>query len=269
MNFEQIGPLQMLIIGFDKEAEYEGLILDELERLSARGLIRVIDLQFVLKEESGALLGLELSELSDEEAVEYGAVIGGLIGLGDAGAEAGAEATVLASAEQSYGLSPMDIQSISDELEPGEAVGLLLFEHSWAARLKQAIRETGGYPIAQGFLTPEALMMVGREVEAVMEAEVAIEVAEAVKGAALLDALTTIEAAEQIKTVAAAEAARALIVAGLIEEAAAEEAIDALIAAELIESAAIQSAEAVVAAADAEAAEASVAVNTALDEAGI
>ena len=31
-----------------------------------------------------------------------------------------------------------------------------------AAELKAAIRTTGGYPIAQGFLTPEAALMVCR-----------------------------------------------------------------------------------------------------------
>lgn len=269
MNFEQVGPIQMLVVGFEQDAQYEGAILDELERLSTRGLIRVIDLQFVMKGEDGKLLAMELSELSDDEIIEYGTVIGGLIGLGQGGqkgAEIGAELGALAAAEQSYGLTPTDIQEIAAELAPGEAVAMLLFEHTWAARLKQTIRHAGGHPIAQGFLTPESLMMVGRELEAVMEAEVAIEVAEAVKGAALLDALAALEAAEEVKAAAAAEATRALIVAGLIEEAAAQEAVDALIAAELIETAAVQEAEEVVAAAEAETAAAIETMSQMMDE---
>ena len=67
MNFEQIGPIQMMVIGFDKDAEYEGLVLDELENLSARGLIRVIDLQFVLKEEDGSLSTIHASKLRQGE----------------------------------------------------------------------------------------------------------------------------------------------------------------------------------------------------------
>jgi uncharacterized membrane protein len=259
MDFEHIGPIQMMVIGFDRDAEYRGLILDELDALAARGLIRVIDLQFVMKEEDGSLIALEQSDLTNEEAIEFGTVIGGLIGLGEGGVEGtmdGAEAGALAAAERSYGLTVEDIADIASQLDPGEAVGMMLFEHTWAARLKQAIRTTGGYPIAQGFLTPEALMMVGREVEAVVEAEVAIEVAEAVKGAAILDALATVEAAEQVKAAAIAEAIQALIVAGMIEDAAAQSAIDAVIAAGLIEEAAMLEAEQVVAAADAEMADA-------------
>lgn len=269
MDMNHIGPIQMLVVGFDRDAEYQGEILDELDSLSAQGHIRVIDLQFVMKDANGELLTLELSGLSDDEVIEYGAIIDRLIGLCEGGPEdaaVGAEADALAAAAGSYGLTPSDVQEIAAGLMPGEAVGMLLFEHRWAARLKQAIRRTGGYPIAQGFLTPEALMMVGREVEAVMGAEIAIEVAEAVKGAAVLDALAAMEAAEQVKTVAAAEATRALIVAGLIEEAAAQEAIDTLIAAELIEADAIQQAEADVAAAETETAEAIEAIHQTLVE---
>ena len=75
-------------------------------------------------------------------------------------------------------------------------------------------------PLAQGFLTPEALVLVGAEVRAVVEAEATIALADAVKGAAVLDALAVVEEAEAVKQAAAAEAARALIAAGLIEEAA-------------------------------------------------
>ena len=42
-----------------------------------------------------------------------------------------------------------------------------------------ALREAGGYPLMEGFLTPEALFMVGKELEAMVEAEAAIEMADA------------------------------------------------------------------------------------------
>ena len=270
MDFEHVGPIQMMVVGFDEDAEYRGLILDELDSLTARGLIRVIDLQFVKKDEAGDLIAIQGSDLTDEEAIEFGAVIGGLIGLGAAGEEGaaeGMEAGALAAADDAYGLTVDDIADIASGLEPGQAVGMLLFEHTWAARLKQAIRTTGGYPIAQGFLTPEALMMVGRELEAVLEAEVAIEVADAVKGAAILDAIATVEAAEQVKAVAVAEAIQTLIVAGLIEDAAAQEAIDAVVAAGLIEDAALTEAEQAVAEAEAEMAAARAAISAATDAA--
>lgn len=68
------------------------------------------------------------------------------------------------------------------------------------------LRVAGGVPLVQGFLTPEALMMLGAEVAAVVQAENTIERAQAVEGAAILEALATVEAAEQVKQLRAAGA---------------------------------------------------------------
>jgi uncharacterized membrane protein len=266
MNFEHIGPVQMLVVGFGPDAEYRGAILDELDDLTSRGLIRVIDLQFVMKTEEGDLLALEQSGLTDEEAMAFGAVIGSLIGLGQGG-EAGAVAGALAAADRAYGMTVRDITEIADGLEPGTAVGMLLFEHVWAAQLKYALRSTGAVPIAQGFLTPEALFMVGKEVQTIVEAEAAIELADAVKGAAMLDALATVSAAEEVKATAAAEALQALIVAGFIEDYAAQEALAALVEAEIISQLAVEEAERTALLAEQEAQDAIAAINEAVDEA--
>ena len=269
MDFEHIGPVQMLVVGFGPDAEYRGAILDELDDLTERGLIRVIDMQFVMKGEDGDLLALESSDLTVDEAIELGAVIGSLIGLGqggEEGAEAGAVAGALAAADRAFGMTAADIAAIAADLEPGTAVGMLLFEHVWAAKFKYAMRSTGGVPIAQGFLTPEALFMVGREVQAIVEAEAVIEIADAVKGAAMLDALATVSAAEEIKAAAAAEALQALIVAGYIEDFAAEAALAALAEAGLISELALAEAERTALLAEQEAEEAVAAINAAVEE---
>jgi uncharacterized membrane protein len=244
-----VGPIQMLVVGFGEEAEFKGEILDELERLSNRGLIRVIDLALLRKDSDGDLSLVEVSGLSEEEEVEFGAVIGGLVGLGAAGEEGaivGAIAGAEAAAEQELGITADVLADFADDLEPDTAVGVLLFEHTWAARLRDLIRANDGFPLMQGFLTPEVLLMVGEELNAVREMEDTIALAQAVEGAALLDALATVEAAETVKTAVAADVVRTLIVAGLIEDAAAQEAVDTLVAAELIEEAALAEASAVV-----------------------
>ena len=281
-----VGPLQLVVIGFERTDRFKGEIMRELEALRTGGVIRVLDLLFVMKDEAGDVLAFEDTDLTPEEEAEYGALIGGMIGLGAAVAEgtASIEAGALAVADNDYGLTVDDIRQISAQIEPGTAAGILLVEHKWAAGFKQAVREAGGRMLAQGFLTPEALLMVGQELQAIVEAEAAIEVAEAVKGAAMLDALITVAeakeikeaaveeaaevvvAAEMIKTAAAAEAVRALIVAGMIEDAAAQEAIEALVAAELVEEAAFEEAADAVAQAEAIAAEAFAAAGQAGDD---
>jgi hypothetical protein len=127
------------------------------------------------------------------------------------------------------------LKKVVETLPPGKAFGVLMFEHTWAIPLRAAIRRAGGIPLAQGFMTPESLVMVGEELRAIAEAERTIEVSQNVKHAAILDTLATLEEAEAIKTAIAADVVRTLAVAEIIEEAAVEEAIQVLEAAELLE----------------------------------
>jgi hypothetical protein len=55
-------------------------------------------------------------------------------------------------------------------LSPGSSAGFLLIEHLWARDLKGAIRQAGGFPLGEGFLTPEALAQVAIELVAMSEA---------------------------------------------------------------------------------------------------
>ena len=258
------GPMQMIVIGFERTDQFRGDIIRELERLGNKGVIRVIDLQFVMKDETGGIKALEGSPLPEAEKIEFGAVIGGLLGLGAGGPEGaieGAAAGALAVAEKDYGLTWSDVEDIAAQLEPGTAVAVMLFEHTWATGFSDAVRQAGGRMLAQGFLTPEAMFMVGAELQAIVDARETIELAQAAEAVALLDALETVleaeiieqaaieeaaevvMAAEAVKAAAAADAVRALIVADVIEEAAAERALNALVAANLIEAASLEAAE--------------------------
>ena len=96
-----IGPVQLIALGFPNP-EFHGEILAELERLRESDTVRVIDALAVYKDDAGELEVAHLSNLSRDEAVELGTLIGELIGLGiagekgvEAGAEAGADAAVL------------------------------------------------------------------------------------------------------------------------------------------------------------------------------
>jgi Family of unknown function (DUF6325) len=84
-----IGPVQMLVVGFEGP-EFKGEILEELTRLKDADTIRLIDLVVVKKDDDGTIETLHTSDLTGDEALEFGAVAGALIGLGAAGEE-GAE----------------------------------------------------------------------------------------------------------------------------------------------------------------------------------
>ena len=272
----EIGPIQLIAFAFERTDRFKGDIIKELNDLRTRGVVRVLDLLFVMKDEQGNIMSYQDSQLTAEEEREMGDVLTTLLGLdGGATPEGEAAAESLAMAEAEYGLTMGDIETLADQIEPGQAAAVLLVEHVWAIDFRDALQDAGGQMVAQGFLTPQVIMMVGREIQAVAEAEAAIEMAHAVKGAAILDALVTVAEAEAVKeaaieeavetvvtaelvkTAAVAEAVRTLIIAGMIEEAATEEAIATLLAAGLLEAAAVEEAEDVVAQAEAVAAAAS------------
>jgi len=263
---DEFGPIQMVVIGFDSLDRFKGEIVRELDAVRSHGVIRLIDGLGVAKTSAGEIVAIEDSDFSVDEFANLGTAIRGLLGLDDRGNGVAADQAT----DRGLGLTSVDVRRVADELEPGSGALFLLIEHTWATGLKHAVRNAGGVPIVQGFLTPEAVMMVGAELRAIVDAEATIELAEAVKGAAMLDALITMEVAAEaaeealrvtsdviditdaIRAQAAAEAVRALIVAELIEDAAAEEAAEVLVAAGLIEAAALAEAEQVARAAQAE-----------------
>lgn len=240
-----IGPIQVIAFGFDRTDQFKGEVLEELASLRGRGLIRLIDLFVAIKEPTGEITAVEMNDLTEDESVEFGRVIGHLLGLGDVQVQDVAAAAVeqtLAAASDSIGLDYQGLQQAVNNLSPGKAFGVLMFEHTWAIALRDAIRRAGGIPLAQGFVTPEALMMVGAELQAIAEAQRAIEVAEIVTTAAVLDTLATLKQAEAVKTAIAADVLRTLAVADLIEETAVQEAMDTLTEVGLLEAAYVQAA---------------------------
>ena len=172
---ESIGPVQMLVIGFGPEASFEGKIMDELSRLERHETIRILDLLFVQKDAgTGDLLAL------DYQGEDLGAIVGALLGFefdGDGSAEP------MEVEGHAFGLSQREIQGMAASLDPGSSAGFVLIEHVWARDLKRAIRDAGGFPIGEGFLTPETIAAVAAELVAMAEALEELETEEAGAGA--------------------------------------------------------------------------------------
>ena len=157
-----IGPVQMLIVGFD-EPKFKGEVLEELKRLKDEDIIRLIDLAVVRKDDEGNIETLHTSDLSEDEAMEFGAYIGALIGFGAAGEE-GAEAGALAGAEALADQQVFDddnIWYVADTIPNGSAAGIALIEHRWAIPLRDAIARAGGIPLADEWIHVTDLVGIG------------------------------------------------------------------------------------------------------------
>src|SRR5918994_1000772 len=173
---QEIGPVQLLAIGFDQNARFEGKIMDELASLERHETIRILDLLFVGKDaETGDLLAL------DYQGEELGAIVGTLLGFDFEDEQPSHEVSEIEG--HAFGLSQREIQGIAASLKPGSSAGFLLIEHVWARNLKRAIRDAGGFPLGEGFLTPETLAEVATELLVMSEAIEELETEEAGAGA--------------------------------------------------------------------------------------
>jgi hypothetical protein len=141
-----LGPLEYLVVGFEGN-RFTGQILAELRAAREKGIIRVVDLFVIKKDDQGNLTALELSDLSGEEATELGPLAGDLMGL----------------------FAPEDIEQVAANLPNNSTAGLLLFEHTWAIGLKEAIKNAGGVAVAGGFVAPDVLQELEKDLEAAQQ----------------------------------------------------------------------------------------------------
>jgi hypothetical protein len=142
-NNMTLGPLEYLVVGFEGN-RFTGQILAELRAASEKGIIRVVDLTAIKKDDQGNVTTLELSDLSGEEAAELGPLAGDIIGL----------------------FAPEDIELVAADIPNNSAVGMLLFEHTWAIGLKEAIKNAGGVAVTGGFVAPDVLQELEKDLEA-------------------------------------------------------------------------------------------------------
>jgi uncharacterized membrane protein len=120
-----IGPVEYVVIGFPGN-RFKGEIVPAIAELVDNGLIRIIDVAFIKKDADGTVTTFEYDALDD--VLEFG--------FADVEGEAGGV------------LNDEDLDLAAETLEPDSSAALLVWEHRWAARVAQAIRDAGGRIIA-------------------------------------------------------------------------------------------------------------------------
>jgi Family of unknown function (DUF6325) len=138
-----LGPVDYLVVEFPAgEANFTGEVAAELSALVDRGLIRMLDLVLLSKNDDGSVEALELEEAGESE-------VGELL-------ELEAEAAMLLAEE--------DVENIGAVLEPGSYAAVLVYENRWAAPFGSAVRRAGGQLVANGRIPTQALLAaVGAE----------------------------------------------------------------------------------------------------------
>jgi hypothetical protein len=136
MNDEiQLGPVDYLIVEWPAGKQPTGEGLKLLAEFTDRGLINVLDLVFVQKNEDGSVSGLALMDLDSDgelDLVEFEGASSGLLGQDDYD-QAGAA------------------------LEPGASAAILLYENSWARPFVKAVKAGGAQLVASGRIPADDL----------------------------------------------------------------------------------------------------------------
>jgi Family of unknown function (DUF6325) len=129
-----IGPIDYILVEWPGR-QPNGEVAPHLIDLVDRGLIRILDLTFITKDEDGTIRGLELADVGGEVA-ELSVFEGASSGL----------------------LSDEDVAEAGGALEPGTSAALLVFENSWAAPFASAVRRSGGQLVASGRIPVQAVL---------------------------------------------------------------------------------------------------------------
>jgi uncharacterized membrane protein len=130
----EMGPVDYILVEWPGR-QPNGEVAPHLVDLVDRGLIRILDLAFVTKDEDGTVAGIELADLGD--------------GAG--------ELEVLEGASSGL-LSDDDLTEAAAALEPGTSAAILVFENTWAAPFAAAVRRSGGQLVASGRIPVQAIL---------------------------------------------------------------------------------------------------------------
>lgn len=131
---EAAAPVEIAVIEFPGR-QFNGDIVPAIAALVNEGIVRIIDLVLITKDDDGTITGIELSDLDDDLAASFEDLDGEAGGL----------------------LSEDDLAAAGDALGAGSSALVLVWEDAWARRIVDAIRASGGRLVAHDRLDAETV----------------------------------------------------------------------------------------------------------------
>ena len=120
------GPVEVAVISFEGN-QFRGEIAPALQEIVDRGIVRIVDLVFISKDHAGRVLKFEVDDTDAAVAGAMSPLAGEISGL----------------------LSDDDIREIGEQLEPNCSAAMIVFEHAWLRRLREAVLNANGRVVAQ------------------------------------------------------------------------------------------------------------------------
>jgi hypothetical protein len=123
---DELGPIDIVVIAYPPDAPMTGEAAPLLVDLVERGVIRVLDVLFVTKNEDGTFSGFDARDLTEKGVGDFAVFEGASTGL----------------------MGDDDAAKVADEIEPGSAAVMIVYENRWAAPFIAAVRRNGGEAVA-------------------------------------------------------------------------------------------------------------------------
>jgi hypothetical protein len=133
---DELGPVDIVVIAYPAGAPMTGDAVPIFVDLVERGIIRVLDVLFVIQNEDGTVSGFEATDLDGDSIGDLKVFEGASTGL----------------------LGEDDVASVGETLEPGTAAVMIVYENRWAAPFAAAVRRNGGVLVANHRITAQELM---------------------------------------------------------------------------------------------------------------
>jgi Family of unknown function (DUF6325) len=121
-QIDELGPVDIVVIAYPADAPMTGEAVPLLLDLVDRGIIRVLDVLFVIQNADGTVSGFEAQDLEPDRVGDFKVFEGASTGL----------------------LGQDDVATASAMLEPGSAAVMIVYENRWAAPFAAAVRRNGG-----------------------------------------------------------------------------------------------------------------------------
>ena len=141
---EELGPIDIVVIAYPADAPMTGEAVPLMMDLVDRGIIRVLDVMFVIANEDGTFSGLQASGLDEGAVGDFKYFEGASSGL----------------------LGEDDAAVAAEAIEPGSAAVMIMYENRWAGPFAAAVRRNGGVLVDNQRIPVQDLMRALDAVEA-------------------------------------------------------------------------------------------------------
>jgi hypothetical protein len=136
MSDEELGPIDLVVIGYPPGAPMTGEAADIMVDLVERGIVRVLDATLIVKQDDGTFSGIAVQDMEADQIGSFAVFEGASTGL----------------------VGDEDMAVIAEAMEPGSAAAVIVYENTWAAPFAAAVRRNGGRLIASERVGAQDLM---------------------------------------------------------------------------------------------------------------